>query len=68
MELLLQTIKNQIKKYKTELGNNLLTKDVETLYDYKKIHGMAQGLDKALEIINETIKKYQEGDIDEDDK
>ena len=56
MELLIQTIKNQIKKYKTELGNNLLTKDVETLHDYKKIHGMAQGLDKALEIINETIK------------
>ena len=55
MELLIQTIKNQIKKYKTELGNNLLTKDVETLHDYKKIHGMEQGLDKALEIINETI-------------
>jgi|TARA_R100000664_G_C2724389_1_gene116791 hypothetical protein len=67
MELLIQTIKNKIKNYKTELGNNLLTKDVETLNDYKKIHGMAQGLDKALEIINETVKKYQKGDIEEDE-
>ena len=67
MELLIQTIKNKIKNYKTELGNNLLTKDVETLHDYKKIHGMAQGLDKALEIINETVKKYQKGDIEEDE-
>jgi hypothetical protein len=29
------------------------------------VQGIAQGLDKSLEIINETVEKYKEGDLDD---
>jgi|TARA_R100000149_G_C5844965_1_gene115643 hypothetical protein len=66
MEKLLIAIKKKIKQYDTELGNNLLVKGVDKIEDFKKIQGMSQGLNKSIEIINETIKKYKEGDLDDD--
>jgi len=67
MEQLIQAIKKQIKDYKDNLGKNLLSKGVDNIEEFKRVHGMAQGLDKSLEIINETIERYKKGTIDEDD-
>jgi len=67
MEQLLQAIRKQIKNYKDNLGKNLLSKGLDDIKEFKRVHGMAQGLDKALEIINEVTEKYQKGVIEEDD-
>jgi serine phosphatase RsbU (regulator of sigma subunit) len=67
MEKLLQAIKNKIKNYKTDLATNLLSKGVNDIQEFKRVYGYGQGLDKSLEIINETIEKYQKGDIEDDD-
>jgi len=67
MEQLIQAIKKQIKDYKEDLGKNLLSKGVENIEEFKRVHGMAQGLDKSLQIINETIERYKKGTIEEDD-
>jgi len=67
MEQLIQAIKKQIKDYKEDLGKNLLSKGVENIEEFKREHGMAQGLDKSLQIINETIELYKKGTIEEDD-
>ena len=67
MEQLLQAIRKQIKNYKDNLGKNLLSKGLYDIKEFKRVHGMAQGLDKALEIINEVSDKYQKGVIEEDD-
>jgi hypothetical protein len=67
MEQLIQAIKKQIKDYKEDLGKNLLSKGVENIEEFKRVHGMAQGLDKSLQIINETIELYKKGTIEEDD-
>ena len=67
MERLLQAIRKQIKDYKDDLGKNLLSKGLDDIKEFKRVHGMAQGLDKSLDIINETVKKYQEGITEEDD-
>ena len=63
----LQAIKNKIKNYKTDLSTNLLSKGVNDIEEFKRVYGYGQGLDKSLEIINETIEKYQKGDIEDDD-
>ena len=65
MERLIQAIKKNIKNYNTELGKNLLSKGVDKIEDFKKTQGMSIGLNKALEIIDETTQKYKEGDIDD---
>jgi len=67
MEQLIQAIKKKIKDYKEDLGKNLLSKGVENIEEFKRVHGMAQGLDKSLQIINETIELYKKGTIEEDD-
>jgi serine phosphatase RsbU (regulator of sigma subunit) len=67
MEKLLQAIKKKIKSYKTDLSTNLLSKGVNDIQEFKRVYGYGQGLDKSLEIINETIEKYQKGDIEDDD-
>jgi hypothetical protein len=66
MEHLIQAIKNKIKNYKEDLGKNLLSKGVDDIQEFKRVHGMGQGLDKSLEIINEMVEKYKKGDIDDD--
>ena len=66
MEKLLRAIKNKIKLYKQDLGNNLLNKGVEDLSEFKRVYGYSQGLTKALEIINEISQQYQKGEIDDD--
>lgn len=66
MEHLIQAIKNKIKNYKEDLGKNLLSKGVDDIEEFKRVHGMGQGLDKSLEIINEMVEKYKKGDIDND--
>ena len=67
MEKLLQAIKKKIKSYKTDLSTNLLSKGVNDIQEFKRVYCYGQGLDKSLEIINETIEKYQKGDIEDDD-
>ena len=67
MEQLLQAIRKQIKNYKDNLGKNLLSKGLDDIKEFKRVHGMAQGLDLYLEIINEVSEKYQKGVIEEDD-
>jgi hypothetical protein len=67
MERLLQAIRKQIKDYKDDLGKNLLSKGLDDIKEFKRVHGMAQGLDKSLEIINEVADRYQKGVIEEDD-
>jgi predicted RNase H-like HicB family nuclease len=67
MEKLLQAIKNQIKNHKEELGNNLLSKGVDNIEEFKRHYGYGQGLDKSLQIISETIEKYKKGEIEDDE-
>jgi len=67
MERLLQAIRQNIKNYNSELGKNLLSKGVDNIEEFKRVYGMSQGLNKTLEIINETTEKYQKGIIEEDD-
>ena len=66
MERLIQAIKKKIKDHKQELSQNLLNKGVENISEFKRIYGYGQGLDKAFIIINETIEKYKQGDIDDE--
>ena len=66
MERLLQAIKKKIKDHKQELSQNLLNKGVENISEFKRVYGYGQGLDKAFEIINEKIKKYKKGDIEDE--
>ena len=66
MEKILIAIKKKINLYDTELGKNLLIKGVDRIEEFKRIQGMSQGLNKAIDIINETIEKYKEGDLDDD--
>jgi len=66
MERLIQAIKQKIKEHKQELSNNLLSKGVENLPEFKRVYGYGQGLDKSLEIINELIEKYKTGEIEDD--
>ena len=66
MERLIQAIKKAIKSHKQELSNNLLSKGVENLPEFKRVYGYGQGLDKSLEIINELIEKYKTGEIEDD--
>ena len=68
MERLIQAIKKQIKDYNLELGKNLLSKGVDNIEEFKRVYGMSQGLNKSLEIINETVEKYQKGIVEEDDQ
>jgi len=65
MERLIIAIKKKIKEYDTELAKNLLSKGVDKIEDFKRIQGMSVGLNKSLEIIEETTQKYKEGDIDD---
>ena len=68
MERLLQAIKKKIKDHKQELSQNLLGKGVENISEFKRVYGYGQGLDKAFNIINETIEKYKKGgELEEDD-
>jgi len=66
-ERLIRAIKKNINDYKTELGKNLLSKGVDNISEFKRVYGTGQGLNKALEIINETVEKYQKG-IEDDDE
>jgi hypothetical protein len=66
-ERLIRAIKNNLKNYNEELGKNLLSKGVDNIEEFKRVYGMSQGLNKALEIINETTEKYQKGIVEEDD-
>ena len=52
---------------KEELGNNLLSKGVDNIEEFKRNYGYGQGLDKSLQIISETIEKYKKGEIEDDE-
>jgi len=66
MERLIQAIKKKLKDNKQDLSQNLLNKGVDNISEFKRVYGYGQGLDKAFEIINETIEKYKQGDIDDE--
>ena len=66
MERLIEAIKKKIKEHKQELSNNLLSKGVENLPEFKRVYGYGQGLDKSLQVINELIEKYKTGEIEDD--
>ena len=66
MERLIEAIKKKIKEHKQELSNNLLSKGVENLPEFKRVYGYGQGLDKSLQVINELIEKYKTGEIEND--
>jgi len=66
MERLVEAIKKKIKEHKQELSNNLLSKGVENLPEFKRVYGYGQGLDKSLQVINELIEKYKTGEIEDD--
>jgi len=66
VERLIQAIKKNIKDHKQDLSQNLLNKGVENISEFKRIYGYSQGLDKAFEIINETIEKYKKGDVEDE--
>ena len=66
MERLIEAIKKKIKEHKQELSNNLLSKGVENLPEFKRVYGYGQGLDKSLQIINELIEIYKTGEIEDD--
>jgi hypothetical protein len=55
MERLIQAIKKKIKDHKQDLSQNLLNKGVDNISEFK-----------AFEIINETIEKYKQGDIEDE--
>ena len=63
MEHLIQAIKNKIKNYKEDLGKNLLSKGVDDIQEFKRVHGMGQGLYKSLEIINEMVNHEKENEL-----
>jgi len=66
MERLIEAIKKKIKEHKQELSNNLLSKGVENLPEFKRVYGYGQGLDKSLQVINELSEKYKTGEIEDD--
>ena len=55
-----------VKPKQFELGNNLLSKGVDNIEEFKRNYGYGQGLDKSLQIINELIEKYKKGEIEDD--
>ena len=59
---LLQKIKINLRQTKTEIGISMVEGRMSDLQSYHNQVGVAEGLQQALEIIDDTLKKFNEED------
>jgi CRISPR/Cas system-associated endonuclease Cas1 len=57
---LLQQIKKNLKGKRLEIAESLVQGRISDFGSYQKYVGIAEGLEQASEIINETLKKLEE--------
>ena len=57
---LLQQIKKNLKGKRLEIAESLVEGRISDFESYQKNVGIAEGLEQASEIINETLKKLEE--------
>ena len=57
---LLQQIKKNLKGKRLEIAESLVQGRISDFESYQKNVGIAEGLEQASEIINETLKKLEE--------
>ena len=57
---LLQRIKKNLKEKRLEIAESLVQGRISDFESYQKHVGIAEGLEQASEIINETLKKLEE--------
>ena len=57
---LLQQIKKNLKGKRLEIAESLIQGRISDFESYQKYVGIAEGLEQASEIINETLKKLEE--------
>ena len=56
----LQRIKKNLKEKRLEIAESLVQGRISDFESYQKNVGIAEGLEQASEIINETLKKLEE--------
>lgn len=59
---LLRAIKKRLRDQKTTIANDMVEGRMSDLSAYHKNVGVAEGLEQACEIIDEMLKKLDEGD------
>jgi len=59
---LLSLIKKNLQKKKAEIAENMIDGRMSDFQSYQKNVGIAQGIDDACSIIDETIKQINIGD------
>ena len=59
---LLNRIKKNLKEKRLEIADSLVQGRVSDFGSYQKNVGIAEGLEQASEIINETLNKLEEDD------
>tara|TARA_R110000822_G_scaffold104455_2_gene231429 strand:- start:1719 stop:1916 length:198 start_codon:yes stop_codon:yes gene_type:complete len=59
---LLKTIKDLIRKQKAAIANDMVEGRMSDFSAYHKNVGVAEGLEQACEIIDDMMKKLNEGD------
>ena len=59
---LLQKIKVNLRQTKTEIGISMVEGRMSDLQSYHKHVGVAEGLQQAIEIIDDTLKIFNEED------
>ena len=59
---LLRAIKKRLRDQKTTIANDMVEGRMSDLLAYHKNVGVAEGLEQACEIIDEMLKKLDEGD------
>ena len=57
---LLNQIKKNLKEKKLEIAESMVQGRLSDFESYQKSVGIAEGLEQASEIINETLKKLEE--------
>lgn len=59
---LLSLIKNNLRKEKTAIANNMVEGRMSDFESYSRNVGFAEGLETACELIDETLKQLEEKD------
>tara|TARA_R110000803_G_scaffold69820_2_gene132293 strand:+ start:276 stop:473 length:198 start_codon:yes stop_codon:yes gene_type:complete len=59
---LLKTIKKRLLEQKLTIANEMVEGRISDFYAYQKNVGVAEGLEQSCEIIDEMMKKLDEGD------
>ncbi len=59
---LLKTIKETLRNQKTTIANDMVEGRMSDLLAYHRNVGVAEGLEQACEIIDDMLKKLNEGD------